>query len=101
MSDIQLNFPHAAQYTNNTPSAPEDPEIILTPSSETTQEASRLNQAMESNIRERTNNINQAVNFNQLMGFDTEELTQDLLEEYLISAIEMREPLNLENTRIC
>ena len=65
------------------PSAPEDPEIVLNPSSETTQEANRLNQAMESNIRERTNTINQAVNFNQLMGFDTEELTQDLLEEYL------------------
>ena len=55
---------------------------------------------MESNIRERTNNINQAVNFNQLMGFDTEDLTQDLLEEYLISAMEFREPRNLENVRL-
>ena len=82
-SDIQVNY---------TPSAPYNPEIFITPSSEITQEANRLNQAMESNIRDRTNTINQAVNFNQLMGFDTEDLTQDLLEEYLMSAMEMREP---------
>ena len=82
-----------------TPSAPYNPEIFLTPSSETTQEASRLNQEMESNIRERTNTINQAVNLNQLMGFDTEDLTQDLLEEYLMSAMERRETRNM--ARLC
>ena len=100
---------YAANYTarktmsnirvNVTPSAPYNPEIFLTPSSETTEEASRLNQAMESNIRERTNTINQAVNLNQLMGFDTEDLTQDLLEEYLMSAMERRETRNM--ARLC
>ena len=90
MSNIQVNV---------TPSAPYNPEIFLTPSSEITQEANRLNQAMESNIRERTNTINQAVNLNQLMGFDTEDLTQDLLEEYLMSAMERRDTRNM--ARLC
>ena len=91
MSNIQINI---------TPSAPYFPEMFLTPSSETTEEASRLNQAMESNIRERANTINQAVNLNQLMGFDTEDITQDLLEEYLMSAMEMREPRSLGDVRL-
>ena len=98
-SDIRVNITPSAPCNNFTPSAPYNPEIFLTPSSETTQEASRLNQAMESNIRERTNTINQAVNLNQLMGFDTEDLTQDLLEEYLMSAIERRDTLN--RARLC
>ena len=100
-SHIRVDITPTAPCINITPSAPYNPEIFLTPSSETTQEASRLNQAMESNIRERTDTINQAVNFNQLMGFDTEDLTQDLLEEYLMSAMEMREPRNLEDVRLC
>ena len=99
MSNIRVNVTPSAPCINITPSPPFNPEIFPTPSSETTQEASRLNQAMESNIRERTNTINQAVNLNQLMGFDTEDLTQDLLEEYLMSEISGRETLT--RARLC
>ena len=95
-----MDITPTAPGINLTPSAPYNPELFLTPASEITQETSRLNQEMESHIQERTSIINQAVNFNQLMGFDTEELTQDLLEEYLMSAMEMREPRNLEDVRL-
>ena len=47
---------------------------------------------MESNIRARTNHINEAVNFNQLMGFDNDGLTQSILEDYLMTAMEMNDP---------
>ena len=72
------------------PTAPYNPEFI-TSSTGITQETTRLNQAMESNIRDRTISINQAVNFTQLMGFDSDDLTQYLLEEYLMTAMEMED----------
>ena len=46
---------------------------------------------MESNLRERKNLINDAVNFNQLMGFDNTEITQSILEDYLMTAMEMED----------
>ena len=49
---------------------------------------------MESNIRDRTISINQAVNFTQLMGFDSDDLTQYLLEEYLMTAMEMEDSIH-------
>ena len=92
-SDIRINFP--------TPSAPYDPQMFdipLTPisknpshSSEINQETTRLNQLLESNMRDRTNSINDAINFNQLMGFDNTEVTQSILEDYLMSAMEMED----------
>ena len=60
-------------------------------SAEITQEAVRLNQLMESNLRDRINHINDAVNFNQLMGFDNTEITQSNLEDYLMAAMEMED----------
>ena len=91
--DIRINFP--------TPSAPYDPQMLdipLTPisknpshSSEINQETTRLNQLLESNMRDRTNSINDAINFNQLMGFDNTEVTQNILEDYLMSAMEMED----------
>ena len=85
-----------------TPSAPYDPQMFdipITPlprspsrSSNITQEAARLNQLMVSNIRERTNHINAAVNLNQLMGFDNTDLTQSLAEEFLMTAMETEDP---------
>ena len=58
---------------------------------EITQEATRLNQLMESNMRERTHSINAAVNFNQLMGFDNTEEAQSYLDDYLMAALEMED----------
>ena len=56
-----------------------------------TEEATRLNQLMESNMRERTHDINAAVNFNQLMGFDNTEEAQSYLDDYLMAALEMED----------
>ena len=47
---------------------------------------------MVSNIRDRTNHINAAVNLNQLMGFDNTDLTQSLAEEFLMTAMETEDP---------
>ena len=57
-----------------------------------TQETARLKPLMVSNIRDRTNHINAAVNLNQLMGFDNTDLTQSLAEEFLMTAMETEDP---------
>ena len=84
-----------------TPSAPYEPQISITPltplrsqslSTETIQEVAGLNQLMEANIRARANHINEAVNFNQLMGFSNDDLTQSILDDYLMTAMEMNDP---------
>ena len=78
-----------------TPSAPYAPHQSTiqnqSHSAETIQEALRLNQLMESHLRDRMNHINDAVNLNQLMGFDTTEITQNSLEAFLMEAMEMED----------
>ena len=84
-----------------TPSAPYDPHMLDTPtisltrsqslSADTVQELDRLNQQMEFTIRDRTHSINAAINLYQLMGSDNEETTQNILDAYLLEAMEMED----------
>ena len=92
-----------------TPSAPYEPQISITPlsplrnpnpSTETTQEVAGLNQLLEANMRASTHLLNAAINLNQLMESSDDIQLQTLLDEYLLTAMDMNDLRHNEVTLI-
>ena len=92
-----------------TPSAPYEPQISITPlsplrnpnpSTETTQEVAGLNQLLEANMRASTHLLNAAINLNQLMESSDDIQLQTMLDEYLMTAMDMNDHRHNEVTLI-